>query len=218
MRFAARLTRLYPRRWRARYEEEMLALLEQTGLGVFRALDLMQGALFEWTYEAALLSKTRFRFRFLLPLAVTGVIAALGLVAASWLTSHVVTPPSISLVDGQRAVLPPRLPSFLGGSWYVLVFIIFIGEWRAYRAAKASKSPSTLRAGQALGHLAALAGTVPLAFWSALVAHYGTGLPPAPGIHIFFVVLMTFSSLQTVLGRISEPSDTLLAHGDSDAT
>ena len=41
----ARLLRLYPRDWRARYEAELLAVLEQAHLGRRAELDLIRGAL-----------------------------------------------------------------------------------------------------------------------------------------------------------------------------
>jgi hypothetical protein len=40
-----RLLRLYPRAWRARYEEEMLALLDQHRLSMRSRIDLLRGAL-----------------------------------------------------------------------------------------------------------------------------------------------------------------------------
>jgi len=45
---ARRLLRLYPRAWRERYEEEVLALVEQTGLTAGHAFDLARGAAREW--------------------------------------------------------------------------------------------------------------------------------------------------------------------------
>jgi hypothetical protein len=59
----ARLLRLYPRSWRARYEDEVLALLEQAHLGRRARVDLARGALdarvhaeSRWPIAAALLS------------------------------------------------------------------------------------------------------------------------------------------------------------------
>lgn len=48
-RFARRLLRLYPRAWRERYEDEVLALTDETGLTTGHALDLARGALREWS-------------------------------------------------------------------------------------------------------------------------------------------------------------------------
>jgi hypothetical protein len=45
---AKRVVRLYPRTWRARYEEELLALLEQGHVRWRDALDLARGATWEW--------------------------------------------------------------------------------------------------------------------------------------------------------------------------
>ena len=47
-RLARRLVRLYPRRWRERYEVEILALIEDTGLDRRRAMNLLLGAGREW--------------------------------------------------------------------------------------------------------------------------------------------------------------------------
>jgi hypothetical protein len=46
-RLARRLVRLYPRAWRARYEDEILALIDETGLSFALALDLLRGGLVE---------------------------------------------------------------------------------------------------------------------------------------------------------------------------
>jgi hypothetical protein len=45
---AQRLVRLYPRRWRERYQIEMLALLEDTGLDWRRSANVLFGAAREW--------------------------------------------------------------------------------------------------------------------------------------------------------------------------
>jgi len=47
-RFARQLVRLYPRAWRARYEEEFVALLEARELGLRDVLDVGRGASREW--------------------------------------------------------------------------------------------------------------------------------------------------------------------------
>jgi hypothetical protein len=47
-RFARVLVRLYPRQWRDRYETEMLALVEQSGLTWRASLDLVFGAARAW--------------------------------------------------------------------------------------------------------------------------------------------------------------------------
>jgi hypothetical protein len=46
------LLRLYPRAWRARYGDEMAALLEERRLGRRERLDLIRGALDAWTHPA----------------------------------------------------------------------------------------------------------------------------------------------------------------------
>jgi len=46
-RLARRLLRLYPRAWRTRYEGEVLALVEQSGLSILEAIDLLRGAAVE---------------------------------------------------------------------------------------------------------------------------------------------------------------------------
>ena len=209
MKFARAIVRLYPRAWRARYEDEMLALVEQSGLTAFRALDLMLGAAQEWTREIARLLATRPGFRtFLAPLVMTGLITALGLTIALWLRANVVTPPVISYVDGQRGVLPPRLPGYFAISWSVLVVAIFVGDWRAFLATKAGR-PVARHAPAAVGWLVALAVTVPGAIWDALVSHYGTGLAPAPGMRIAMIVMFTFSSLQSLTSRLAGASPQL---------
>ena len=63
-RLARRLLRLYPRAWRARYEGEVLALVEQSGLSSWEAIDLARGAIVEHGRSAGValltyLSQTR---------------------------------------------------------------------------------------------------------------------------------------------------------------
>lgn len=45
---ARRIVQLYPRRWRARYEQEMLALLEQASVRASDVIDLAGGRATEW--------------------------------------------------------------------------------------------------------------------------------------------------------------------------
>lgn len=45
------LLRLYPRAWRERYEEELVALIDETRLSVWEALDLARGAVVEHVRE-----------------------------------------------------------------------------------------------------------------------------------------------------------------------
>jgi hypothetical protein len=47
-----RLLRLYPRRWREKYGEEFVALLQQTGVGRRQVLDVMRAAAREWMTAA----------------------------------------------------------------------------------------------------------------------------------------------------------------------
>jgi hypothetical protein len=47
------LVRLYPRAWRARYEDEILALVDETGLSFSELLDLTRGALVEHVRAAS---------------------------------------------------------------------------------------------------------------------------------------------------------------------
>lgn len=210
---ARRLTRLYPRAWRRRYEDELLALVEQMGLGPDRAFDLVLGAVREWVREVTRLCNTRPGFRLLTAFVMTAVITAFGLTVAFWLRANVVTPPAISYIDGQRAVLPPRLPSYLAASWYLVVVMTSGLETRMYYRARKGRKPAVrLRAPQALGWLAALALTMPLALWGSLVAHYGTGLPPAHGMQIGLIVLLTFNSLQALTSRLGEPAGPLSAN------
>ena len=49
---ARALVRLYPRRWRARYEDEMLALIGETPLTLSALVDLVAGAAREWIHTA----------------------------------------------------------------------------------------------------------------------------------------------------------------------
>lgn len=49
----ARLLRLYPRAWRERYGDEVLALIEQSGGGLRCAANLMAGAVREWVRSIA---------------------------------------------------------------------------------------------------------------------------------------------------------------------
>lgn len=63
-RLARRLLRLYPRAWRTRYEGEVLALVEQSGLSSWEAIDLARGAIVEHGRSAGVavltyLSQTR---------------------------------------------------------------------------------------------------------------------------------------------------------------
>jgi hypothetical protein len=47
-RLARRLVRLYPRAWRARYEDEFVALVETRDSGWLDSLDIIRGAAHEW--------------------------------------------------------------------------------------------------------------------------------------------------------------------------
>jgi hypothetical protein len=47
---ARRIVRLYPIAWRARYEREMFALLDETDVTFAKAFDLLGGALVEWAH------------------------------------------------------------------------------------------------------------------------------------------------------------------------
>jgi len=49
-RVARRLVRLYPRAWRGRYGDEMLALMEDDAVGIGTILDLLIALTMEWTH------------------------------------------------------------------------------------------------------------------------------------------------------------------------
>jgi hypothetical protein len=97
-RLAAFVIRCYPRRWRERYADEVLALVEDVGIGWFGVLDLARGALreraieldvqmFAWCRPSEALINRRIIGRFLIfaglalvvPVVVVGAARLLGM-------------------------------------------------------------------------------------------------------------------------------------------
>jgi len=121
------LLRLYPRRWRARYEDEVLALVDDTGLDARRALDLSIAAGREWMrliVGASATSGAGMVLRaILLPLIAGVVIAALGTMSGHWLT-RLPTPATVWIEGGQKVVAPPHLPGLLAGGATLLQFAV----------------------------------------------------------------------------------------------
>jgi hypothetical protein len=136
----------------------------------------------------------------------TALICEAGFGAASWLTSHVVTPPVISFVDGQRAVRPPRLPGYLGFSWCLLNFLVLVRVTRSWRRARSGRPFRPVTSGELLGWIFALAMTTPLAQWATLTSHYGTGLPPTPGMSLVLIVTLTFNNFTFLIGAMGKPA------------
>jgi hypothetical protein len=99
-RLAAFVIRCYPRRWRERYADEVLALVEDVGIGWFGVLDLARGALREraidldvlmWGHPSVAPINRRIAGRYLIVVGVTLVSPALVVGAAHLLTVANVT-------------------------------------------------------------------------------------------------------------------------------
>jgi hypothetical protein len=87
LRIARLIVRLYPRSWRARYGQEMLAIVEQSGLRAIDVVDLIQGLAGEWIRASRGVR------------AVIAVLAAAACSAAStaiawWLRRQPIAPPT----------------------------------------------------------------------------------------------------------------------------
>jgi hypothetical protein len=181
-RMARAIVRLYPRAWRVRYEDEMLALIQQTTLDARRILDLAMSLASEWVrYAGRQLDAKLHRpsFSLLVSLVVALMLSTLSFVVASWLSQHIVTPPITWMEDGHRVVLPPRLPSllsFLGPLVLALVFWRFIPKFLPKSRPRKIR-PAGVRE-SCIWFSALLLACVGMQ-WSMLVGNLGTGLGPA---------------------------------------
>jgi hypothetical protein len=201
VRIARQLVRLYPRAWRARYEDEVLALVEQSGLAACDALDLVRGAAREWWLRPSPM--------FLESLFLTTVIWAVGSGVASWLGSHVVTPPVISFEAGQRSVLPPRLPSLLGLLGPVVLFLALLRATRGPFPKMFKRAVRPVGLAEFFVWFAAMTmGSIGM-HWANLVSHLGTGLPASSwGIPGAVAWILTLNGVQFLLGaRTQRPSN-----------
>lgn len=116
---ARRLVRLYPRPWRERYGDEMLALIEDSGIDLRTALNMIIGAARErWSVsltDSAGNSLTRGIG--VLALIVLGGLALAGLATGcAALLARIDNPPRVAYEAGHTVVWPPALP----GAWALL--------------------------------------------------------------------------------------------------
>jgi len=183
---ARRLVRLYPRRWRERYETEMLALIDDTGLDARRSFDVAWGAGREWVrtvVEAPSPVAVWIVWMLVFPAALACGIAFLGTLVAQWLTIHVPTPAIVWLEDGHKVVAPPQLPGRLAAFGPILQFVViarvvaargfFQGGWKVGRAEAV------------LWFLALFTGSI-FRQWFDMVLWYETGIPSQAASEIWF--------------------------------
>jgi hypothetical protein len=183
-RLARALVQLYPHKWRERYATEVLALVDDTGLGFARAIDLGWGAGREWGRTIGDAPLAMFVAMFIVPMILGSGLAFLGTLAAQWLTAHVPTPAVVWIEDGQKVVQPPRLPGNLGLSgpllqMLLLARVILAGgffsihwKWK-------------IRPVEAFAWLVALLVTSVFQQWFRMVAWYETGVPAEPVFEIW---------------------------------
>jgi hypothetical protein len=200
------LVRLYPRAWRARYQAEMLALIDDSGLGWGRAVDLVIAAGREhlrtrlgWPSEGTLT-------HFLMLIGGLGVtifgIASIGTGLAMLLT-HVPTPPRTWIEGGRRLVAVPLWPSRLA---FFAIVVNLASTGRAFIAIRAGRDAA--RMGNRLSArwrvsrrelliwigLAAIGA--PFWQWSQRVNNLGTGVPLWPWVRIW---LLSASMISTTV-------------------
>jgi hypothetical protein len=205
-RVARRLVCLYPRAWRERYEAEMLALIEESGLGWARAVDLVVAAGREhvrarlgWPAEGTLT-------HFLMLAGSLGVtifgIASIGTGLAMLLT-HVPTPPRIWIEGGRRLIAVPLWPSRLA---FFAIVVNLASTGRSLIALSAgrrvARTKNRLSAKWRLSRqeyliwivLAAIGA--PFWQWSQRVNNLGTGVPLWPWLRIW---LLSASMISTTV-------------------
>ncbi len=180
-----RLLRLYPRAWRARYEAEMLAVLEQHDVTLRTRLDLLRGALDAWLDQG--------RFVVLPPLrpaawrgACLGVIPSLFIVAQF-----------VMFATGATIRLDTTLVNAVGMASVLGIFPLCF--WAGLREERRG-SPWRARivAGAAAGMAAAIISTL---------VHDGLALVDFVGITRFLLslhggTLFTTETLTTVAGKV----------------
>jgi hypothetical protein len=115
-RVARQLVRLYPRRWRERYEAEMLALIEDTGLDWRRGANVLYAAGREW--GAVLLRRPAESSHWSMVLGL--VIAAAAISAAGTLTELLLArfvPPIWQVQISLGGILPALQVLVIGRGW-----------------------------------------------------------------------------------------------------
>jgi hypothetical protein len=201
-RLARALVRLYPRRWRERYEAEMLALIDDTGLDARRAADLLYGAGREWASVASAWPTERLGWQdavasFLFLGATAFTIASAG-TGVALLLCKIPTPPVTWIENGYRMQLPPRLPSSLGGLGPLVQFLAPIrfflaGVLRPNRGPKVGRREFCV-------WLAVLFVGSACWQWSRMVNNLGTGVPPTPLWEIWIeAVIPVYTSIQMLV-------------------
>ena len=208
---ARRLVRLYPRRWRERYEAEMLALIEDTGLDRRRAVNVAFGAGREWANVAFAWPKARVGWPDVAAsLFFIGAVACLITSAGTriaLLLCKIPTPPVTWTEGGYTMFLPPVIPSRLG---LLGPLVPFLAPIRFYLAGMLRPNRGSKVGPLEFGVwiLALLAGTT---FWQwfRMVDMLGTGVPPTPAweiwvtsaMPVYFSIQMLFMSTSFISNK-----------------
>ncbi len=148
---------LYPPRWRARYGEEFLAILDERPLGPFDAADILLGALDANLRLRNIGSRPAPRRGFTMSLRLGGLAAIIG--APLWTAGFVIlNERSGSAVVGAPAVM------MVGGSLSLLVALAGLSAFQARVQPALSWAAFVV---PAVGTVAVVVGTVGVAFGSA---------------------------------------------------
>jgi hypothetical protein len=136
---ARRIVRLYPRAWRARYEDEMLALVEQSAPRWRDVGDLARGSAREWTVMSG---RTRTAVAVALALAASGCAAGCG-----WcLRQLAMPPPTFAWMNSPLLGLALVATMYL--VWIPLPIFAYWREFR-YSVERRNGSPPPVRLGGA---------------------------------------------------------------------
>jgi len=151
------LIRCYPARWRVRYGEEFLAMLEERPLGPFDAADILLGALDAQLRLRGVGSQPSPRRGFTMSLRLGGLAAIVG--APLWTAAFVIINDGLESAD----VRAPAL-MLVAGSLGLLVALAGLSAFQARVAPALSWAAFAL---PALGTVAVAIGTVGVVFGTA---------------------------------------------------
>jgi hypothetical protein len=176
MRKAAFLVRLYPRRWRRRYGDEFLALLESSRLDRRLVLDVVRGAAREWL-EHTLTGR----------LVLGPIVAFAATLCAMGLSALVPVEPTI-WQDAGRTIVAPPWPVRLGIFFPIVYFAVALRYALGIAVSESRVGSRELCAWTAVLFLTSVG-----AQWGSMVLWLGTGIPPEPilGIWGFAAILIT---------------------------